>query len=98
MDKEYILAMLELRIVTLNKRYKLACHGKDDNGVNRGTYAMANTRTVCKKESHLCVLIKELIEQIKGPICDLSEEAQNGLEKLIEPIERHRRLKDEVLL
>lgn len=93
MDKEYIIVTLQQRIAILKNRYKLACHGKNDDGTMCDTAALANVRHSSLRDLHLCQVILELVQQIKTPLCEFSDDATDGLEKLMSPIERHRRLR-----
>lgn len=94
MDKEYVLFTLQERIAELKQRYKMLCHLKDEHGNDiSNKYTAAVNRTQVKRDLNLCLLVEELITATPGKVCVFSDEAIEGLERLIEPTERHRRLK-----
>lgn len=95
MDKEYVLFKLRERISILKERFRLINHLKDEWGNDVNKYTAATKRTLYKQDLNLCLLIEELIVASPGQLCILSDEATEGLERLMEPLERHRRLKDE---
>jgi len=92
MDKEYVLFTLRQRIAVLKDRYRLLCHGKTSQSYG----GSAVSRSEAKRDLNLCLLVEELIVGTPGKLTVLSDEAQEGLEKLMEPLERHRRLKDDM--
>jgi len=95
MDKEYVLWMLEERIKILHQRYLAYCNGKNEYGEELSAGVAATKRTLTKQDYNLCLLIKELITDCKKNVCGyLSPEALEGLERLIEPYERHRNLRE----
>lgn len=92
MDREYVLFTIRARIDELKNRYKLLCHGKDEQGnvlVNKGSAAVA--RSEAKRDLQYCYLVEELLCGTIGKIIMLTEPATEGLERLMEPCERHRR-------
>lgn len=94
MDKEYVLFTIRARIEELKNRYKMLCHGKDEQGnvlKNKGSAAV--TRSQTKRDLNYCYLVEELITGTPGKLTILTDEAMEGLERLMEPCERHRRLK-----
>lgn len=93
MDKEYALLTLRERIEILKERYRLACHGLNEYGVELKKGVADTYRTGYKREMQLCMLVEELVSQIKSDEIPLSNDAENGLEKLMEPNERHRNCK-----
>jgi len=97
MDKEYVLYTIRQRIEELKHRYKMLCHLKDEDGTEiKNKYTAAVKRTEAKRDLQYCLLVEELIVGTPGKLAILSEEATQGLERLMEPCERHRRLKNEV--
>jgi len=91
MDKEYVLYTIKQRIAELQKRYAKLCVGKDEDGNILSTTGYAQScRTACKKELNLCLLVEALVMGTKTEL--LSEEAIEGLDRLIEPNDRHKRL------
>jgi len=92
-DKEYALVMLDERITELRMRYKLLLQSKDDKGREIAEATAATYRNAVKRDLSLCCLISELLRVNPYKVIDLSIEASYGLDKLTEPIERHRRLK-----
>jgi len=98
MDKEYILFTMRDRIKTLQARYKHYLNGQDEYGAPLGYNTAAKYRSDTKLDLHKCMLVEELVSQIKTKEIPLTEEAENGLEKLMEPLERHRRLLEDLEL
>jgi hypothetical protein len=92
MDKHYIEYQLTSRINVLNERYFNYCNGVDETGRELSYGTAANYRAAALKDSDLCKLVMELITKAPQNI-ELSDEAERGLEKLMEPLERHKRLK-----
>lgn len=89
MNKEYVLETIEARLKELRKRYNAACNLKTEFGETLSSGSAAYYRTTYTQQINMCILIKELL---KG-VTELSDEANEGLYRLIEPVERHRRMK-----
>lgn len=87
MDKKYLKQELEYRLAELKQRYKTLCHGVDDMGLVIKPGSLQVRRANTKKDLELCTLIYELIIGV-----ELSKDAISGFEKLVIPMERHRRL------
>ena len=97
MDKEYILFTLRERIKELKRRYGLINHGKDEHGrvIETSENALRVRRHNIKRDLNLCKLIEELVVN-NTKVLTLSDDALVGLESIMEPMERHRRLRDQV--
>jgi hypothetical protein len=93
MDKLYINGKLSDRIDALKYRYRMATYDKNDDGYPIKACTAASIRTATNKELQICYLIEELIASTPGKECLLSEDAEKGLERILEPLERHRRLR-----
>ena len=93
MDKEYVLHMLEQRIEELKNRYRLACHGQNEDGTEIRSNA-SQIRHATKRDINICMLVEELITATPGRLVPLTDEANAALEKILEPMERHRRLRN----
>jgi len=93
MDKEYVLFTIRERIAELKHRYNMHCNMKDEFGKEFNRDVSAVYRSNVKRDLRLCMLVEELIVGTPGKLTVLSDEATEGLEKLMEPYERHRRMK-----
>lgn len=93
MDKEYANLILKHRIKVLKQRYKLLCHGLDDGGAAMKPKSAAVSRTLVRRELRTLQLIRELVNLIPDGRMYLSDDAESILEMLVEPNERHRRIK-----
>jgi hypothetical protein len=92
-NKEYVLTNIRERLDILHERYKLACNGKNSSGELLKPATAAVTRSLVRRDYGICKLIEELTCMINENRLNLSDTALEGLDKLIEPIERHTRLK-----
>jgi hypothetical protein len=91
----FVLEEVNERLATLHARYRVECNGM----INHRSYGSAQvTRTQLRRDYNLCSLFRELLELISLEHIDLSDEAMDGLTKLIEPTERHRRKKVEEII
>jgi hypothetical protein len=90
MDKDYILETLRERIVKLRNNYKAAVINVDN--LTYGSAAVA--RSKAKQQLGICLLLEELIVSIPGSMVALSDDAFDALERAIDPMEKHGRLKD----
>jgi len=93
MDKEYALYTIRERLGELKRRYNILCNGRDETGRELSYGTAANYRCDIKRDMNLLYLIEELIVASPGKLCNLSDAAAKGLEMIMEPCERHRRLK-----
>jgi hypothetical protein len=86
MDKSYIIESIQERIEVLRARHIDAT--LNTKKLSYGSAAVA--RNKIKTDLNLCKLLEELFTQLPGNELMLSEDAYDALDKLIEPIERHR--------
>lgn len=96
MDKEYALYQLRERIAILKKRYHALNNCKDEWGGDVKPTVAYTLRHNTKREMNTCMLLEELITTMPGKLLCLTDGAMDALEKIMEPLERHRRLKDEI--
>jgi hypothetical protein len=91
-NKQYILDNMDERIQILEDRYRMYCKSEDEAGMplSYGTAAVYRSNT--KRDLALCTLLYELVSYIKKDDLELSKMAEDGLDKVMEPLERHRRL------
>jgi hypothetical protein len=92
-NKTYVLSTVKDRAKLLKNRYRLAVNNKDELGMDMKPTVAAVVRSHLKRDYNLCKLVEELTESIIDEKLALSEDALAGLDKLVEPIERHRRLR-----
>jgi hypothetical protein len=95
MDREYALIVLQERMKTLKHRYQMLCHGLDEQGNDVNRDVAATNRSLLRKDLDLCMLVEELLICTESDWLFLSDEAVRGLERLMDPLERHRRLKEQ---
>lgn len=88
MNKEYMLLSIRNRIDILKQRIKDTISMK---GYNKQSTAQFD-RTKYKQELQLCMLLELLLLNCKTDTID-DEDAIKGFERLVNPMERHRRLK-----
>ena len=91
MDKEYVLAEIRARQVILKNRYRLMCHCQDENGQQVKATVAYTLRHNIKKELNLLLLVEECIVGTPGKLVAYSDDAMDALERLLFPIERHKR-------
>jgi hypothetical protein len=94
MDKEYVLYNLRERMAVLKERYRIYCQGKNTDGkeISYGTAGVYRNKVL--RDLHLCMLVEELVTAVPGKTCLLSDDALDGLSKLMEPCERYERLRN----
>lgn len=95
MDKEYALMALNERIKILHKRYVTLCNNKNEDGKELTATVAQVSRSVTLKDLRLCKLVADLLKSETAKRLTLCEDALNGLEQLMEPNEKHRRLKEQ---
>jgi hypothetical protein len=94
MDKRYIETQVSDRLEVLRLRYRCAVNCKDENDMEIKSTVAATLRSQFKRELCLCKLVYDMLNNIPDDEILLSDEALYGLDRLIEPVERHRRLKN----
>lgn len=87
MDKLYMMLKVRERMATLHLKYKAACHCKAVNGKELTAGAAAAVRTQCKRDMCILALIQQLLETSQAVYIE-DEDAIEGFDKLVEPIER----------
>jgi len=91
MKKLFLQDQFEARITLLKRRYASGCVHKNVDGTPLSKGNATAIRTLTKRDLNTCILFKELLAMVGDDVLDLSDEAMNGLERLVMPVERHKR-------
>jgi hypothetical protein len=94
-DKDYIENVLKERIDVLRVRYNQLNRCEDEYGNVLKYSVAAVTKSLIRKDLRSCRLIADLLQLIKDDELKLSGEAIKGLDRLLEPNERFRNLREE---
>lgn len=90
MNKEYMLELVRTRIAELEKRYKLACSCKDDNGNDITQGAASAIRTLSKKDLQILMIMEQLLFFTYKDFFLDDDDLIEGFHRLVEPKERFR--------
>lgn len=88
MDKRYMLLMIDKRIAVLQQRYQDTINNRDGDSI-----AVQNTRRAnIKRDLQVLKLLRYLLLATPAIYIE-DDDAIDGFDKLVTPVERHRRLK-----
>ncbi len=90
MDRARATRDAEERLAELSRRYALLCRGKDEQGRDVAPATAATNRSLVKRDLQLVTLVLELLRRCPTKDVPLSDDAEDGFERLVEPLERHR--------
>lgn len=87
MDKEYMLLKCRARLKELRARYHKACLNQNENGDAIPIATAATNRSNLKRDISILVLLEQLLVTSKAVYIE-DEEAIDGFDRLVEPVER----------
>jgi hypothetical protein len=90
MNRRRAIEDVEDRLAELSHRYALLCYSKDEQGRAIAPATAATNRSLVKRDIRALSLVLELLHNVKCEEIPLSDDAEEGFEKLVEPLERHR--------
>lgn len=94
MEKRYMLDVIKERISTLKQYMRCYNNGHGVGGTQLSKGSAAYKRTQTKFQLQLCILLEDLVTQVKGTEVYVSDDGERGFDRLTEPMERHIRLRE----
>lgn len=94
MEKKWMLDNIQDRIDVLKSYLRSYTNGMEvGSGKKLSSGSAAYKRTITRRDLHICYLLEDILQQIKKEDIYVSEQGENGFERLVDPNERHIRLR-----
>lgn len=94
MEKKWMLDNIQDRIDVLKSYLRSYTNGMEvGSGKKLSSGSAAYKRTITRRDLHICYLLEDILQQIKKEDVYVSEQGENGFERLVDPNERHIRLR-----
>lgn len=94
MEKKWMLENVRYRIDVLKGYLRSYTNGVEvGSGKKLSSGSAAYKRTTTRRDLHICYLLEDILQQLSKESIYVSEEGENGFERLVDPNERHIRLR-----